>query len=120
MASFAANDPRDRQKPVNKRFKLIACEIFFREICSVVACCDHIIDIEFLRKGLHDAGRENMFAELKAAVQKADEEQKYDAILLGYGRCNDGVVGLSTKSCPLVIPKVHDCIAVFFWFPASF
>ncbi|MBN1845729.1 MAG: DUF1638 domain-containing protein, partial [Sedimentisphaerales bacterium] len=41
-------------------------------------------------------------------------EDSYDAILLGYGRCNDGVAGLQARAVPLVIPRAHDCITLFF------
>lgn len=37
----------------------------------------------------------------------------YDTILLGYGLCSLAVIGLSAKSCSLVIPVVDDCIAIF-------
>ena len=38
------------------RLKLIACKIFYRELCAVVARSIHQVDIEFLPKGLHDIG----------------------------------------------------------------
>ena len=37
--------------------------------------------------------------------------KKYDAILLGYGLCNNGIRGLHS-TIPLVIPRAHDCIAM--------
>ena len=40
------------------------------------------------------------------------DESKYEAILLGYGLCSNGLVGLTARSIPLVIP-VHDCITLF-------
>ena len=48
-------------------------------------------------------------AERIAAV----DESRYDAILLGYALCSGGVVGLSTKTIPLVVPRAHDCITLF-------
>lgn len=96
-----------------KRFRLIACEIFCRELCGLISRCEHIIDVEFLRKGLHDAGKEVMRATLQEHVTTAGKD-KYDAILLAYGRCSDGVVGLRAGEIPLVIPRIHDCIAGFF------
>jgi len=38
------------------RLKLISCEIFYREMCAAVARSPHLVDIEFLPKGLHDIG----------------------------------------------------------------
>ena len=94
------------------RLKLISCEIFFRELCACVARSPHIIDFEFLPKGLHDIGCEEMRARLQAVVDRVEERQ-YDALLLGYGLCNNGIVGLTTKSIPMVVPRGHDCITVF-------
>jgi hypothetical protein len=94
------------------RLKLISCEIFFRELCACVARSPHIIDFDFLPKGLHDIECAKMQARLQAAIDKVEERQ-YDALLMGYGLCNNGIVGLTTKSIPLVIPRGHDCITVF-------
>jgi hypothetical protein len=37
---------------------------------------------------------------------------KYEAIVLGYGLCGTGTVGLEARSIPLVIPRAHDCITL--------
>jgi len=37
----------------------------------------------------------------------------YDAILLGYGLCNNGIVGLTSRDRQLVVPRAHDCITLF-------
>ena len=53
------------------RLKLIACEIFYRELCAAVARSINQVDIEFVPKGLHDIGQAGMSAklgELLAAV----------------------------------------------------
>ena len=71
------------------------------------------IDVEFLPKGLHDIGQAGMSARL-AEVLAAVDESKYDALLLGYALCSNGVVGLGARSIPLVIPRGHDCITFFF------
>jgi len=94
------------------RLKLISCEIFFREFCACVARSPHTVDIEFLPKGLHDIGCEEMRARLQAVVDRVEQRQ-YDALLLGYGLCNNGIVGLSAKLIPVVVPRAHDCITLF-------
>jgi len=96
-----------------KRYKLLACEIFYREICLLAARCPNIIDVEFLPKGLHDMGQEGMVQKLREAIARVDTS-RYEAILLAYGRCNDGVVGLQAGEIPLVVPRAHDCITLFF------
>ncbi len=37
-----------------------------------------------------------------------------DAILLGFGLCGYALEGLAAVSCRLVVPRVHDCIGLFF------
>jgi len=92
--------------------KLIACEIFYREFCWVVARSPNTVDVEFLPKGLHDIGSEGMRERLQAALDRVDDP-RYEAVLLGYGLCNNGVVGLAAAKYPLVIPRAHDCITLF-------
>jgi hypothetical protein len=93
-----------------KRYKLISCEIMFREICFCASKCKNIIDITFMPKGLHDIGDKKMLVQLQEEINNVDVE-KYDAILLCYGLCNNGIKGLHS-SLPLVIPRAHDCITL--------
>ena len=97
-----------------KRLKFIGCEIIFREACKLAAGSPHQVDPEFLRKGLHDLETGDMLARIQGAVDAVNPDDNYDAILLGYARCNDGVVGLQARDIPLVIPRAHDCITLFF------
>jgi hypothetical protein len=92
--------------------KLIACEVFYREMCAAVARSPNQVDMEFLPKGLHDIGSVEMLRRLQAVVDRVDGS-KHEAVLLGYGLCNNGVVGLRARSVPLVIPRAHDCITLF-------
>ena len=92
--------------------KLIACEVMYREFCHVIASAPHTIDIEFVLKGLHDLGAEPMRERLQEVVDRVPPDT-YQAILLGYALCNNGVVGLTARHTPLVIPRAHDCITLF-------
>jgi hypothetical protein len=94
------------------RLKLIACEILYRELCDVVARSVNQIDIEFLPKGLHDMGQAGMSARL-AEVLASIDETKYEAVLFGYALCSNGLVGLTARNVPLVVPRAHDCITLF-------
>jgi hypothetical protein len=71
-----------------------------------------VVDLKFLPKALHDIGKEKMTAAIQKAIDEIDLAD-YDALLLGYGLCNNGVTGL-TAPVKMVIPRVHDCIALFF------
>jgi hypothetical protein len=50
---------------------------------------------------------------LQAAVDRADPS-RYQAIILGYALCGNGIVGLRARQVPIVIPRAHDCICLFF------
>jgi len=97
-----------------KRFKFIGCEIIYREACHLAATAPCPVDLEFLRKGLHDLERQDMAAKLQATIDAVDPQGGYHAILLGYARCNDGLVGVTARQVPLVIPRAHDCITFLF------
>ena len=97
-----------------KRLKFIGCEIIFREACWLAARSPHHVDLEFLRKGLHDLETGDMQARIQNAIDAVSPDDRYDAIILGYARCNDGVVGLKARDIPLIIPRAHDCITLFF------
>ena len=94
------------------RLKLIACEIFYRELCAAVARSVNQVDIEFLPKGLHDIGQLGMSRRLKEVLDQVDTS-KYEAVLFGYALCSNGLVGLEARSIPLVVPRAHDCITLF-------
>ena len=94
------------------RLVLIACEIFYREVSEVVARSVNRVDVRFLPKGLHDVGQEEMRRQLADALDEVDAAQ-YDAVLLGYGLCNNGIAGLAARSIPLVVPRAHDCMTLF-------
>ena len=94
------------------RLKLIACEILYRELCAAVSRSINEVDVEFLPKGLHDIGQSGMSARLAEALAAVDES-RYEAVLFGYGLCSNGLVGLTARNVPLVLPLAHDCITLF-------
>lgn len=93
------------------RFKLISCEVLFREMCYLAARSPHQVDVEFLPKGLHDLGGAPMSRRIQEVIDRADPEI-HEVILLGYALCGNGVLGLEAKRIPLVVPRAHDCIAL--------
>ena len=40
----------------------------------------------------------------------------YETIMLGYGLCSNGVVGVSALRSTMIIPRVHDCLDLFLGF----
>jgi hypothetical protein len=94
------------------RYKLICCEVFLREACLCIANSPHIVDPEFTPKGAHDM-TSYLQQLLQKKVNEAEKQGVYDAILLGYGLCGNGIVGLKSSKVPLVIPRAHDCCTIF-------
>ena len=70
------------------------------------------LDPAFLPKGLHDLGVERMVPRLQEQIEALSGEG-YDAIVLVYGLCNNGIVGLQGLDTRLVIARAHDCITLF-------
>lgn len=93
------------------RLKLIGCEVLCRELCLALSRSRNHIDVEFLPKGLHDLGAPGMLARLQEALGRVDES-RYDAIVLGYALCGNGIIGLQAGSIPLIVPRGHDCITL--------
>ena len=97
------------------RIRLIGCEVIIRELCDAVTRSPHIVDAQFLSKGLHDLGAQAMRGALQAAIDEVEEcAPKYDAIALGYGLCGNGLAGIEARSTALVLPRAHDCITLLF------
>ena len=57
------------------RLRIVACEIFFRELCHLAARSPRKVDVEFLPKGLHDQGGVAMRERLQAAVAAGTSAQ---------------------------------------------
>ena len=94
-----------------QRLKVLACGVFERELRTAAAQCSNEVHLELLDAGLHAVPNE-LRRRAQDAIDRADVEP-LDAIVLCYGMCGRGVLGLRAKSKPLVIPRAHDCIAIF-------
>lgn len=87
---------------------ILACSVMEREIRRFQ---DPLVECRFFDYGLHRTP-ENMAGALQEVIdQVADEE--YGTVVLGYGLCCNGLVGICCRNQPLVIPRIHDCIALF-------
>lgn len=94
-------------------FKVLACEVVFREICHCAARSTNQMDLEFLSQGYHD--NPDIGLEKLQGILNDTETGRYDAILMGYGLCNNMLAGLvAPRSTRLVIPRAHDCITFFY------
>jgi len=94
------------------RLQFIVCKVMQKEAYFCAARSMNIIDIVLMPQGLHDEPDE-----LRSQVQNALDRMcdiqghSYDASLLGYGLCSNGITGLSAK-IPIIVPRGHDCITL--------
>ena len=95
-----------------KRLQLIACKVLQREAYHCAARSKNVVDIVLMEQGLHDEP-DRLRQEVQKALERTHDIQgrPYDASLLGYGLCSNGIVGLSAE-IPIVVPRGHDCITV--------
>jgi hypothetical protein len=75
-------------------------------------------EFKFLDYGLHRTP-ENMTKALQVEIDQVQEED-YDGIVLGYGLCSNGIVGLHSSKHLLIIPRIHDCISLFLGSPEAY
>lgn len=94
------------------RLKLIVCKVLQREAYLCASKSKNTIDVCLIEQGLHnepDKLRETLQAELQNTTDIQGNE--YDASLLGYGLCSNGIIGLNSK-IPIIVPRGHDCITL--------
>jgi len=94
------------------RLALLACNVFEKEIALHARGADHIVETRFFEMGLHDRPDE-LRATLQAELDAIEAAGGFDAVILAYGLCGRGTVGLQPRRHKLVIPRAHDCITVF-------
>jgi hypothetical protein len=94
------------------RIALLACSVFEREIALHTRDARHIAEIRWFEMGLHDRP-DQMRVTLQENLAAIDARTDIAAVVLAYGLCGLGTAGLRPLRHPLVIPRAHDCIAVF-------
>ncbi len=89
---------------------IIACKVLWREIYYFTARSPHYYNVIFLEQGLHnEPGKLNEQLQLKIN----EIEGEYPTILIGYGLCSNGIVGIKSNKADLVFMRGHDCITFF-------
>jgi hypothetical protein len=88
------------------RSHLIACEVFQDEFDAV---SPPGLPRTYLPQGLHRTP-----GKMPAAIQETLHgiSPEVQTVLLGYGLCSFGIVGVASRTASLVMPRVHDCIAL--------
>lgn len=88
---------------------IIACRTIEDELNFVLKEARLDFPIIYAEAGLHSHPEK-----LKNFVQDTiNEIDNVDYILLGYGLCGNGLIGLSSKNATLILPQYDDCVAIF-------
>jgi|GEM_PF-21956 len=95
-----------------KTVHLIGCGVLAPDIRSIAEELGLNLKMNFMPGGLHDKPQE-LRVRLQAAIDGAARDEDCYKIVVGYGICGRGTVGIIAPHLPLVFPKVHDCIALF-------
>jgi len=90
-----------------EQYYVVACHVLWREFCYFAALSQREYQFHFLPQGLHCTPDE-LRREVQGAIDTAGDE--YEAILLGYGLCSNGLVGVRARGTRLVVMRGHDCI----------
>jgi hypothetical protein len=96
---------------------IIACRVMEPELSYLVAGAKgdgNETEIFYLEQALHRTP-----GQLLIKVQEKIDQvvQSASRIVLGYGLCAKGIVGITARSSELIIPRCHDCIALFLGSP---
>ena len=90
-----------------QKFYVISCHVLWRELCHFASISKNVFNFQFLKQGLHDTP-DILRQQVQGAIDKLDGD--YSAILIGYGLCSNGLVGIQARGTQLVIMRGHDCI----------
>ncbi len=94
------------------RLQFITCRVLQREAYLCAARARNVVDVVLMPQGLHNEP-DNLRRDVQQAMQ-VDADVRglpYDACLLGYGLCSNGIVGLKAR-IRTVVPRGHDCLTL--------
>ncbi len=99
--------PVPDEKIQAKRLFVISCHVLWRELCYYASLSRNVFEFHYLPQGLHNTP-DLLRSELQNAIDHTPET--CEAVIVGYGLCSNGLVGIEARDKPLVVPRAHDCI----------
>ncbi len=87
---------------------LVACSMMEDEVLAALARSGAKPYVVWVDRGFHEKP-DVLHAKLQECIDAA-EAAGADAILLAFGLCGNGAVGLQTKRATLAIPRFDDCV----------
>jgi hypothetical protein len=103
-------------KSPDERVVLIACRVMEPELEGLRKDRRHV-EIRYLEQSLHRTPQK-----MAGRVQSLIDEVADTAgrIVLGYGLCSNGILGVRAHQQELIIPRCHDCISFFLGSPEAY
>lgn len=89
------------------KYYYIGCHVLWREVCHYISISENYFDVKFFDWGLH-CSPEVLRKTLQDEIDSITKD--YDAILVGYGLCSNGISGIKSGKNKLVVVRGHDCI----------
>lgn len=97
---------------MKKKLYVIACAVLTIDMKHSAEKLGIDIEYKFLEAGLHNNPK-RLKEKLQAAIDEISASGLCERIIIGYGICGKGTIGIQSRCVPLAIPKVHDCVALF-------
>ncbi len=97
---------------MKKKIYIVACAVLAVDIRRMADELGFDCETRFLEAGLHNNPK-LLQTRLQAAIDEISAKNDGERIIVGYGVCGKGTIGVRAHGTPLVIPKVHDCISLF-------
>ncbi len=92
-------------------YALVACDVFQEELEYLGARDPPWACIRYLEMGLHD-DPDRLRRTVEGVIAELAADPAVTHIALAYGRCGNGLLGVRSDRCHLVLPQAHDCISV--------
>jgi len=87
---------------------VIACRVVEPEI-EALRKDVRDVEVRYLEQSLHRTPQ-NMASRIQAELDTIPRDVR--TVVLGYGLCSNGIVGVVAPAQGLIVPKAHDCIAL--------
>lgn len=94
------------------RLHYIVCKVLQREAYYCAAKSKNVVDITIMPQGLHnEPAKLTTEVQEKLKITHDVQGRPYDAAILGYALCSNGIVGLKAD-IPIIVPRGHDCMTI--------
>ncbi len=99
----------------NGQVVLVACKVMEPELEQLRRTRPHV-QVEYLEQSLHRTPQK-MPERVKAVVDSVGD--RAERVVLGYGLCSNGIIGVQARRQELIVPRCHDCISFFLGSPEA-